>query len=430
MRASTFFNHTEETYSREELTALQDRRLRTIVRHTGVHNQFFAKRYAEAGVDVSTFKGLEDIAKLPFMSKKDFRDQYPDGMSCVDRHEIIEMHMSSGTSGTPVVMLYTQHDLDQWAECMARCYRMAGVNKTDVVQITPGFGLFNGGFGCFHGARKAGLFIVPTGAGNTARQVKLAKDMGTNAIVAVVSYGTRIMEVMKEMGETLPDLRIGIFGAEAFTPAMKTRLREGLGIDPYDIYGMTETGGIGTLGMDCQYHNGIHVWEDHYVVEIIDPVTNKAVPEGEIGELVVTSLTREAIPVIRYRTGDLTRVLSSQTCECGRTHVRLDTIKGRVDDMIIIKGVNFFPAQVEQTLLKIKGVHPNYRIIINEVDGVQNLRIEVEAEPNVTSYMVEKALKETLGFSPDGDVYAPGTIPQFEGKAKRVFYWKDGKPIE
>ncbi|MGN0878057.1 MAG: phenylacetate--CoA ligase family protein [Oligosphaeraceae bacterium] len=430
MRESTFFNHEEETYTREELRSIQQRRLVSIVRHTGVHNRFFARRYREAGIDLGTFRGLEDLERLPFMTKKDFREQYPDGMSCVDRRDVVEMHMSSGTSGTPVVMLYTQHDLDQWAECMARCYCMAGMKKTDVIQITPGFGLFNGGFGCYHGARRAGLFVVPTGAGNTARQVRLAKDMRTNGIVAVVSYGTRIMEVMRQMGETLPDLRIGIFGAESFTPEMKTRLREGLGIDPYDIYGMTETGGIGTLGMDCQCHHGIHVWEDHYIVEIVNPVTGRQVPEGEIGELVVTALTREAIPVVRYRTGDLTRVLSSDTCPCGRTHVRLDTIKGRVDDMLIIKGVNFFPAQVEQTLLGIPGVHPNYRIIINEVDGIQNLRVEVEAEPNVTSYMVEKALKETLGFSPDGDVYPPGTFPQAEGKAKRVFHWKDGKPID
>ncbi|MCR4574208.1 MAG: phenylacetate--CoA ligase [Lentisphaeria bacterium] len=429
VRESSFYNHVDETLNRSQLEAIQDERLRNIVRHTQAHNAFFADHYKEAGVDAATFKGLEDLEKLPFMSKKDFRTQYPDGMCCVDRSKIIEMHMSSGTSGTPVVMLYTQHDLDQWAECMARCYVMAGMKKTDTIQITPGFGLFNGGFGCYHGARAAGLFIVPAGPGNTERQVRLAHDMKTNGFVCVVSYATRIMEVREKMGVELPNLRVAICGAESFTPEMKTRLREGLGVEPYDIYGMTETGGIGTLGQDCQYHNGIHVWEDHYIVEIIDPVTLKHVPDGEIGELAVTALTREAIPVIRFRTGDLTRVVSKDCCECGRTHVRLDTIKGRIDDMLIIKGVNFFPAQVEQALLKIKGVLPNYRMIINEVNGVKNLRVEVEAEKGVTGYMVEKQLKETLGFSPDGDIFAPGTLPQTEGKAKRVFFQKDGVDV-
>lgn len=429
VRESTFFNHSEETYNRSQLEEIQQLRLRKIIRHTQAHSPYFAKRYRDAGIDASTFKGLEDLERLPLMSKNDFRNQYPEGMSCVDRRRIIEMHMSSGTSGTPIVMLYTQHDLDQWAECMARCYVMAGLKATDVVQITPGFGLFNGGFGCYHGARKAGMFIVPAGPGNTERQVRLARDMRSTGLVAVVSYGARIMDVMEKLGETLPDLKVGIFGAETFTSEMKDRLREGLGIEPYDVYGMTETGGIGTLGQDCQYHNGIHVWEDQYIVEIIDPETLKRVPKGEVGELVVTSINREAVPVIRFRTGDLTRIISSDCCECGRTHVRLEAIRGRIDDMLIIKGVNFFPSQVEQALLKIKGVLPNYRMIINEVDGVKNLRVEVEAVEGVTGYMVEKQLKETLGFSPDGDVYAPGTLPTPEGKAKRVFYQRDGVAI-
>lgn len=429
MRESSFFNHSEETCSRQQLEAIQQRRLCEIVRHTQAHGPWFAGRYKEAGVDSASFRGLEDLEKLPFMSKKEFRAEYPDGMCCVDRSRIVEMHMSSGTSGTPVVMLYTQHDIDQWAECMARCYTMAGACKGDAVQITPGFGLFNGGFGCFHGARKAGLFVIPTGAGNTVRQVKLARDLKTRVITAVVSYGIRIMEIMQEEKMELPDLQIGIFGAETFSDSMKERLCRGLGIEAYDIYGMTETGGIGTLGMDCQAHCGIHVWEDQYIVEIIDPVTHKRVPDGQIGELVVTALNREAIPVIRYRTGDLTRILSREKCACGRSHARIESVRGRVDDMLIIKGVNFFPSQVEQSLLKVKGVIPNYRIIVNEIHGVNTLRVEVEAEPGVTSYMVEKQLKEDLGFSPDGDVYPPGTLPKAEGKAKRVFYQKDGKDI-
>ena len=364
------------------------------------------------------------------MTKEDFRQNYPLGMCLSPREELREFHMSSGSTGVPVVMPYTQGDLEQWAECMARCYWMAGLRPGDPFQITPTFGLFNGGFGFYHGARMAGLFSIPSSSGNTTRQIKLLHDFQAKGIGCVVSYMARIIEVADELKMDFPTLKVGIFGSETFSDEMRRKIERRAQLQAFDIYGMTETGGIGTLGMDCQCHHGIHVWEDHYIVEIVDPVTGRQVPEGEIGELVVTALTREAIPVVRYRTGDLTRVLSSDTCPCGRTHVRLDTIKGRVDDMLIIKGVNFFPAQVEQTLLGIPGVHPNYRIIINEVDGIQSLRVEVEAEPSVTSYMVEKALKETLGFSPDGDVYPPGTFPQAEGKAKRVFHWKDGKPVD
>ena len=424
-----FFNPIEERLSADEIAAVQQKRLRAIVRHTDQNNAFFHRRYQAAGVDSAGFRGLEDLQALPFMSKIDFREQYPDAMCCVPKNTIAEMHMSSGSTGTPVVMLYTLNDVNQWAECMARCYCMAGAQPGDVVQITPGLGLFNGGFGCFHGARKLGMFIVPTGPGNTQRQITLAQDLKTNVVVSVVSYGIRIMEMAQQMNAALPDLKVGIFGAETFSPAMKERIRSGLDIDVFDIYGMTETGGIGTLGQDCCAHNGTHVWEDHYIVEIIDPTTQKPVADGELGELAITSITREAIPVIRFRTGDLTSVLSRQTCDCGRTHVRLAPISGRVDDMIIIKGVNIFPSQVEQSLMKIPGVLPQYRIIVNDNHGVKEMYIEVEAEPGVTGHQVVKQLREDLGFSPDGDVFPAGAIPRQEGKAKRVIYQKDGVEI-
>lgn len=411
-----YFNEKAETMPPEQLLALQDEKLRNIVRYAAGNNAYFAARLPEK------FDGLNELNKLPFMSKSDFREGYPLAMCCVNPSALAEMHMSSGSTGTPVVMPYTLADLDQWAECMARCYYMAGARKGDVTQITPGLGLFNGGFGLYHGARKSGLFILPCGAGNTVRQIKLAQDFNTRIISAVVSYGVRIMEMLEEQKKTLPALEIGIFGAEIFTPAMKQRLSSGLGIEVFDIYGMTETGGIGTLGMDCCAHNGIHVWEDQYIVEIIDPETGKNLPDGEEGELVVTSLNREALPVIRFRTGDLTRVIHRGVCDCGRTHVKLATITGRVDDMIIIHGVNCFPAQIEQSMLKVPGVLPNYQIIIEDHHGIQKMHINVEAGPGVTGYMIEKQLKEDLGFSPDGDVFAPGTLPRSEGKAKRVFY--------
>ncbi|MGI5869236.1 MAG: phenylacetate--CoA ligase family protein [Kiritimatiellia bacterium] len=417
-----FYNPKAETLSRDELTALQNERLKKIVRHAAENSPYFRKKFAIAGVDPQDFRGLDDLHQLPFMSKADFREQYPLGMSCVDKRSLAEMHMSSGSTGTPVVMPYTQADLDQWAETMARCYVMAGAVKGDVCQITPGFGLFNGGFGCYHGARAAGLFVLPCGAGNTTRQIKLAQDFETRVITGVVSYAIRIMEILGEQKQKLPSLEIGIFGAETFSNEMRDRIRSGLGIEVFDIYGMTETGGIGTLGMDCPDHSGIHVWDDHVITEIVDPATGEPVPDGEYGEVVVTTLTREALPVIRFRTGDRSRIVSRAACACGRTHTRLDKITGRLDDMMIVSGVNFFPQQVEQSLLKVPGVLPNYRMIIENHHGIKRLHVDVEAEPGVTGFMVEKQLREDLGFSPDGDIHPAGSLPRPEGKAKRVFY--------
>jgi phenylacetate-CoA ligase len=297
---------------------------------------------------------------------------------------------------------------------------MSGLEPGDTMQITPSFGLFNGGFGFYHGARKAGMFVIPAGAGNTPRQIQLLNDFQVKGLMGVVSYGIRIMEVLQEQGGDLPHLKVGIFGAETFSDRMRERIENGLGLEAFDIYGMTETGGVGTTGMDCPYHCGIHVWEDQYLLEVIDPESGAPVPDGQQGELVFTSLTREAIPVVRFRTGDLSRVVSRARCECGRTSLRIDRIAGRIDDMLIVKGVNFFPKQVEQVLMGIPGVLSHYQIIIEERDGIRDVRINVEAEEGVTGFTVEKHLKERLGFSPKGDVFRPGTLPRQEGKAARV----------
>ena len=418
---SPYFDPDAETMSRDELTARQNEKLKEIVRYTASHNPFMREHFAAAGVVPEDFAGIEDMAKMPLTSKETFRKNYPLGLLCRDKSELREMHMSSGSTGTPVVMPYTKNDLLQWADCMARCYRMAGAFPGDPVQITPSFGLFNGGFGMYHGARMAELFVVPSGSGNTERQIRLARDFKTKFLTAVVSYSIRVIEILERMKETLPDLKAGIFGAEALTDAMSRTVSDALGIEVFNIYGMTETGGVGTLGCDCSDHSGIHVWEDQYYLEIIDPVTKEPIPDGQVGELVVTSLTREALPVVRFKTGDLTRILSREKCACGRTHLRIDRISGRTDDMLIIKGVNFFPTQVEQALLEIPGVHPHYQIIIEEQHGVKDIHINVEADSNVTGFMVEKHLKERLGFSPKGDVFAPGALPRQEGKAVRVF---------
>ncbi|HNS19222.1 MAG TPA: phenylacetate--CoA ligase [Sedimentisphaerales bacterium] len=418
---SAFFQEALETASLDEIRSLQTSRLKKMVRHVYEHNEVYRERLKARGVGPEGVQSLDDLRKLPLMDKELLRETYPMKLLCVPTTEIIEMHMSSGSTGTPIVMPYTRADLQQWAECMARCYFMAGARASDPVQITPSFGLFNGGFGMYHGARAAGLFIIPTGAGNTPRQIRLAQDFGTRVVTGVVSYGIRIMEVLQEMSETLPKLQIGIFGAEVFSDSMKQKMRSGLGIDVFDIYGMTETGGVGTLGQDCPAHNGIHVWEDHYVLEVLEPKSETPVADGQEGELVVTSLTREALPAIRFRTGDLTRVLSRDRCACGRTHVRIAPITGRVDDMLIVKGVNFFPKQIEQALMQIPGVGSNYQIILEDVDGVRDVTVNVEAEPRVTGFTVEKVLKEALGFSPKGDVFAIGALPRQQGKAQRVF---------
>ncbi len=417
-----FHNESMETASRESIHELQSRRLRAIVGHVYESNAIYRRLFDEKGIRPEDIRTAEDVVRLPFTGKDILRESYPLKMACVPRDQIVEMHMSSGSTGTPVVMPYTRSDLDQWAECMARCYRMSGAKPGDATQITPLFGLFNGGFGMYHGARAAGLFVIPAGPGNTARQIRLARDLKTRVFTGVVSYGIRLMEVLAEEKESLPDLEIGIFGAEVFSDSMKKKISSGLDIDVFDIYGMTESGGVGTLGMDCPAHDGIHVWEDQYILEIIDPKTGEPVDDGEEGELVFTSLTREALPMIRFRTADLTHVISRDRCECGRTHVRLAPITGRRDDMLIVKGVNFFPKQIEQTLLGIPGIGNNYQIIVEEEDGVNSVRVNVEAEPGVTGYMVEKALKEALGFSPKGDVFPLGGLPRQEGKAKRVFH--------
>jgi len=422
MNKLRYFNERAETMSRDELTAAQLEGLKRTVTHVWAANEFYRARLTQAGLEPGDIRSLDDLRLLPFLTKDDFRDQYPLGMLCMPRGTVREMHMSSGSTGTPVVMAYTEADLAQWAECMARCQVMAGLQPGDAIQIMPTFGLFNGGFGFYHGARRAGLFAIPASSGNTARQIMLLRDFKVRGIGAVVSYAARIIELLEEKSATLPDLKVGIFGAESFSDEMRKRVESHLGIQAFDIYGMTETGGVGTTGMDCPARCGIHVWEDQYITEIVDPVTGAPVPDGVVGEVIFTSLTREAIPVIRYRTRDLTRIVSREKCACGRTSLRIDRIEGRCDDMLIVKGVNFFPKQVEQALMEIPGVLPEYQIIIENNHGVTDVRINVEAQDGVTGYMVEKHLKEKLGFSPKGDIFKPGALPRSEGKAKRVFH--------
>jgi len=420
MKALRFWNERAETMSADELAAVQLAGLKKTVACAWANSAFYRGRMDALGITPQDVTSLGDLAQLPFLTKDDFRETYPLGMLCVPRADIREMHMSSGSTGAPIVMPYTEADLAQWGECMARCQVMAGLQPGDAIQIMPTFGLFNGGFGFYHGARALGLFIVPASSGNTARQVTLLRDFKVRGIGAVVSYAARIIERLDECSLDLPDLQIGIFGAETFSDEIRKRVEARLGIRAFDIYGMTETGGVGTTGMDCAARCGIHVWSDQYITEVVNPDTGEPVPDGETGEIVFTSLTRQAIPVIRYRTRDLSRIVSRGMCACGRTGVRVERITGRCDDMLIVKGVNFFPKQVEQALMEIPGVLPEYQIIIEEKEGVTDIRVHVEAHEGVTGYMVEKHLKEKLGFSPKGDIFKPGTMPRSEGKAQRV----------
>ena len=417
------WNRAAETLSRDELAKIQLEGLQKSLRRVW-GNEFYRTRLQAGGVSSpEDVQSLADLEKLPFFTKDDFRDAYPLKMNCVDRRDLLEFHMSSGSTGTPVVMAYTKNDLLQWAECMARCFAMAGLEKGDAFQIMPTFGLFNGGFGCYHGCRKAGLFCVPASSGNTERQIRLLKDFKVKGFCSVVSYVPRLIEKLDALPEgerDLPALKVGIFGSETFSDETRRRIESRLGIECFDIYGMTETGGIGTTGQDCRCHAGIHVFEDQYITEVIDPVTGKVLPDGECGELVFTSLTREAMPILRYRTHDICRILSRATCDCGRTSLRIDRITGRTDDMLIVKGVNFYPRQVEQALMEIPGVKDEFQIILEEHNGITDVTVNVEAEPGVTGHTVAKHLKERLGFLPKGEVFPVGALPRNEGKAKRV----------
>ena len=416
-----FWNREVETMSRDALEALQLKGLQKTLRRVWACDWWRDLLHKRGMSDPQDVKSLDDLRNLPFLTKEDFREAYPLKMSTVDRKELLEFHMSSGSTGTPVVMAYTKNDLNQWADTMARCFTMAGLEAGDTFQIMPTFGLFNGGFGCYHGCRKAGLFCVPASSGNTERQIKLMRDFRVKGFCSVVSYVPRIIEKLDASNDPdIPSLRVGVFGSETFSDEMRKKIENRLHIECFDIYGMTETGGIGTTGQDCSAHAGIHVWDDYYITEVIDPATGKNVPDGEYGEVVFTSLAREAMPIIRYRTHDISRILSREKCACGRTHIRIDRITGRTDDMLIVKGVNFYPRQVEQALMEIPGVKDEFQIILEEHNGMTDVTINVEAEPGVTGHTVAKHLRERLGFLPKGDVFPVGALPRTEGKAKRV----------
>ena len=408
-----------EALDREPLERLQLERLRATLGRLR-RRPAWAARLGDAGPE--DLKSLADWRRLPFLTKDELRDAYPYGLAAGEGYR--RVHMSSGTTGNPIVNPYTAADVEQWGEVMARCYVAAGVTRDDVVQITPSFGLFTGGFGFHYGAERLGAMVVPAGAGRTSLQLRLMRDLRATVVAAIATYPLRLIEVAREEGLDLGALalRVGIFGSEMWSDELRARIERELGIRTFDIIGMTETGGPG-LGIDCEARAGIHVWEDHYLAEIVDPATGAPRPDGEEGELVVSTLTREGLPLVRYRTHDLTRVVARGRCDCGRTMLRLDRLRGRTDDMVIYKGVNFYPRQVETVLLRQPGVGHEYQIVLDVEAGAERLTVLVETAagdaPSVAD-RIRRELHDLLALGPEVRLCAPGAIERAQGKAVRV----------
>jgi len=376
------------------------------------------------GVRPEDIAWVEDWRTLPFLTKEELRDAYPYGLACARPAGYRRIQMSSGTTGNPILNPYTASDVAQWAEVMARCYVTAGVGPTDVIQITPSFGLFTGGFGFHYGAERLGAMVIPMGAGRTGLQLRLMRDLKATVVTAIATYPLRLIEAAREERFDLGSLslRVGILGSEMWSDELRARIERELDIRTFDIIGMTESGGPG-LGIDCAARAGVHVWEDHYYPEIVDPATGAVVPDGTEGELVISTLTREGLPLIRYRTHDLTRVVSRGRCDCGRTSLRLDRLRGRVDDMVIYKGINFYPRQIETTLLRHAGVSHEYQVVIDTDGGGERMTIHVETDPGcdpAVAARIRRELHDALALSPEVRLCAHGAIERAQGKAVRV----------
>lgn len=412
-----------ETMDRDALQELQLGRLRRTINHIYANNDDYARHLQ--GLTAKDVETLDDLQKFPFITKGDLRDAYPFKLACAPQSEFMRMQMSSGTTGRPVLCPHTKADVEQWGTVMARCLTAAGVTGEDVIQITPSFGLFNGGFGFHYGAETVEAMIIPIGGGRTRLQLQFMQELGTTALSAIASYPLRLIEVAREEGIDFrldTELRVGIFGAEIWSDEMRRRIEASMGIKTYDIIGMTETAGVG-MGIDCSARSGIHVWEDHYLVEIIDPETGEPLPDGKYGEMVVTTLTREALPLIRFRTGDITRIVSRDPCACGRTHLRVDRITGRTDDLLIVKGVNFYPRQIESILLRHDEVAFDYQIVLDRVQGSARFRLVVEVEDPGNAALADELTSEIydmLGLSPEVELVPVGHIERAPGKAIRV----------
>jgi phenylacetate-CoA ligase len=423
-----------ETLPREALDALQLERLRASVRNAWEHVPMHRARLDAAGVVPEDIRSLEDVQRLPFTLKTDLRDHYPFGLFARPLAQLSRLHASSGTTGRPTVVGYTERDLSQWADLMARSLACAGARRGDVVHNAYGYGLFTGGLGAHYGAERLGAVVVPMSGGSTERQVQLIMDFGARVLCATPSYALAIAEVAEAMNVDLRSsgLEIGMFGAEPWSAGMRLEIEQRLGLRAVDIYGLSEIMGPG-VACECAAQAGLHGWEDHFLFEVIDPDTGRALPEGSAGELVITTLTKEALPMLRYRTRDITR-LSSATCACGRTHRRILRITGRNDDMLIIRGVNVYPSQIEAVLIGRPGIAPHYQIVVERRGSLDHVGVEVEALPGIgadghgaIAHDVAHHIKSLIGISTDVKVMPSGAIPRSQGKAVRV---RDLRPKE
>lgn len=425
------FNIEFETLPREAISAIQLKRLKATLEKVYATVPFYRKRFDEAGVAPSDIRSLTDLEKIPFTTKQDLRDNYPYGLFSVPMENVVRIHASSGTTGSPTVVGYTARDIDHWAELMARSLAAGGAGRRDIIHNAYGYGLFTGGLGVHYGAEKLGASVIPVSGGNTKRQVVIMKDFGPTIITATPSYALHLAEVAREMGISFKDLKFkhGIFGAEPWSDNMRAELEETLNITAVDIYGLSEVMGPGVAIECCEAKKGLHIFEDHFIPEIIDPETGEVLPYGETGELVFTSITKEAFPVIRYRTRDITS-LTTEPCVCGRTHVRMRRVSGRSDDMLIIRGVNVFPSQIESVLMKTEEIEPHYQLVVDRVDNLDTLTVKVEVSEALFSDEIKMLqgleaklshdIKEYLGVSAKVKLVEPKSIARSEGKAVRV----------
>lgn len=425
------YNEEFETLPREVLEALQLKRLQQVAERVYHTVGFYRKAFDEAGVKPDDIRRLEDLRRLPFTDKQDLRDNYPFGLFAAPMSSVVRLHASSGTTGKATVVGYTKRDIDTWAELMARSFVAAGLTKNDMIHNAYGYGLFTGGLGAHYGAEKLGASVIPMSGGNTRRQLMILQDFGPTAICCTPSYALYLAEQGREAGVDMGSLklRIGVLGAEPWTERMREDIEEKLNITALDIYGLSEVMGPG-VSIECiEGRRGLHVFEDHFIVEVIDPVTGQVLPNGEPGELVFTTLTKEAFPLIRYRTRDLSRLMK-EPCRCGRTLVRMERVSGRSDDMLIIRGVNVFPSQIESILLGIEGLEPHYELIVDREESLDTLEIRVEVGESVFSDEVRKMqeierriskdIKEYLGVTAAVKLVETKSLKRYEGKAQRV----------
>jgi phenylacetate-CoA ligase len=419
-----------EAMSRQDLAELQLSRLQDVLVRVYDRVPLYRRKFDDAGFDPASVRSLEDLNRAPFTVKDDMRSAYPYGMFAAPMRDIVRVHSSSGTTGQITVVGYTRGDIDRWSDLMARTYASGGATPDDVVQVTYGYGLFTGGLGAHYGSERLGALTIPVSGGNTKRQVQILKDFGVTVLACTPSYALLIAETAMEMGIDVRDLplRVGVFGAEPWSESMRRQIEHAMGITAIDIYGLSEVMGPG-VAAECVHQNGLHVFEDHFLVEIIDPDTLEPVADGEYGEVVFTTLTKEGIPIVRYRTRDISRIIP-EPCTCGRTFRRMERIGGRTDDMLIIRGVNVFPSQIEQVLGDIEGVAPHYLVVLSKKGSLDHVQVQVEVLPEFNfdeirelerlQRRVKAEIESALAVSIEVKLVEPKTIARSEGKAKRV----------